>query len=165
MVDQQQANTGVFHDIGHVIRPVIGVDRYRDQAKTLSGNLEHDPLAAVTHAYRYAVTGIEAFCRHARVPEHNLVGHLLPADVFPFFRLRIELTIGAMTGAAAYTFMKQTEYGTGLIRMNDVFLMPGYGQCMVVFNACVHQHGSLLDEFSPPLIRCETFTVMARELL
>jgi hypothetical protein len=128
-LQQQQADTGVLHDVADVLGAVVGVKGHRDQTQAQGGHVEIDPLRPVTHLQSDPVPETESLAAQRGLPTARGLRRLTPTELRPAARFRIATHIGHSLGRAARAFYKQARQGGRLVCLDDV----GAGRC-------VHSH-------------------------
>ena len=118
---QQQAAPGVVEDVGHVVRPVLGVQRHHHQAQPLGGLVEADPVGTVAQLDGDTLAGLEPLGGQRGAPAGHPRTHVLPVDLAPGAFGLVEPAVGGPPGAAAHPLLEQAGERSRSLDRDNVF--------------------------------------------
>ena len=118
---QQHLHRRVGHDVGNIVRPVIGIQRHRHQPAGQRGLVKVHPFLAVAQVYRDALAGQQVLGGQRRLPAGYLFTHFAPTGIAPRLAVGIKVAVGNNFRRALDTLQHQAIQRPGLLGGNNIF--------------------------------------------
>ncbi len=121
VLHQQDPDRGILHDVGHVVRAVIGIQRHHHQTIAQCRLVVKHPFLAVVQMDRDPLTRRQPLRRQRRRPARDLLADLPPADVAPVTGRGIVTAVGQRIGCAPDPLAHQAVQRACIFGGDNVF--------------------------------------------